>query len=120
MDERILEVREVSEKEFREIINNRINIKVCPVCGLIPQLILDMHFYRKSEIKLKCFECGFEKSVDLETEKLFTENQYGTPVTARSLALSIANVIHTWNKCSDENQIQKDFVHVIESRVVQQ
>ncbi len=118
MDERILEVRKVSEKEFREIVNNRINIKVCPICGVMPQLILDMHLYRQSNVKFKCFECGFEKSVDLETEKLFTENQYGTPVTARSLALSIANVLQTWNNHSAENQIQKDFVHVIQSRTV--
>ena len=113
MEERVLQLREVSEKEFKEIINNNINVRTCPVCKMMPQMIIYTPFYRQKKIIFKCTKCGVEKAVDLETEKLFAKDSFGTPVTIRSLALSIANAIQTWNRYSAENQEQKGITPII-------
>ena len=92
-------MRDVTEKEFSEIMSNRIALGKCPKCEIGGgDILVRMPWYGKTGACIKCPYCGHETKTYGVTEVMFCGKKIGTPFTEEALLRGIHEAIQEWKK----------------------
>ncbi len=92
-----MDIFEISQKEYNNLIKNSLYVSICPDCFKAPDLVVDFKTFEKRPVGFKCSECGFETAVWARPQFISSGTKRGTPITPLNLAKTIFEAAEQWN-----------------------
>ncbi len=92
-----MDIFEISQKEYDNLIKNSLKICGCPECHYCPTLTAEFKLFGAETVGFECPHCGYESSVRIKHNYVTIGTRAGTPITPLSLAKTIFEAAEQWN-----------------------